>query len=57
MRPDGSGLHKVFDSHGGLANHPKFSPDSKSIVFTTDFAGYLRALPHSAVAAKHLVPA
>ncbi len=39
VRPDGSGLHKLFDSHGGLANHPKFSPDAKRIVFTSDYAG------------------
>ncbi|CAL8471581.1 g11123 [Coccomyxa elongata] len=40
IRTDGSGLHKVFDSHGGLANHPHFSPDREAIVFTSDFAGY-----------------
>lgn len=39
IRTDGSGLHKVFDSHGGLANHPHFSPDREAIVFTSDFAG------------------
>lgn len=39
IRTDGSGLHKVFDSHGGLANHPHFSPDRESVVFTSDFAG------------------
>ena len=49
MRPDGSGLRKVFDSHGGLANHPKFSTDLQRIVFTSDFAGYSAeeiGLPH-----------
>lgn len=53
VRPDGSGLHRVFDSHGGLANHPKFSPkftpEAGRIVFTSDFAGYSAeeiALPH-----------
>ena len=53
VRPDGSGLRRVFDSHGGLANHPKFSPkftpEAGRIVFTSDFAGYSAeeiALPH-----------
>ena len=53
VRPDGSGLHRIFDSHGGLANHPKFSPkftpEAGRIVFTSDFAGYSAeeiALPH-----------
>ena len=44
MRPDGSGLRRVFDSLGRLANHPDFSPESTPeaarIVFTSDFAGY-----------------
>ena len=53
VRPDGSGLRRVFDSHGGLANHPKFSPkftpEAGRIVFTSDHAGYSAeeiALPH-----------
>ena len=53
VRPDGSGLRRVFDSRGGLANHPKFSPkftpEAGRIVFTSDFAGYSAeeiALPH-----------
>ncbi|CAL5224175.1 g6815 [Coccomyxa viridis] len=53
VRPDGSGLRRVFDSHGGLANHPKFSPkftpEAGRIVFTSDYAGYSAeeiALPH-----------
>ena len=44
IRTDGSGLHKVFDSHGGLANHPHFSPDRGSVVFTSDFAGTIPPL-------------
>ena len=39
MRPDGSGLRKLYDSHGGLAAHPHFSPDSQRIVFTCDCSG------------------
>ncbi|KAJ7528541.1 hypothetical protein O6H91_15G007500 [Diphasiastrum complanatum] len=44
IHPDGTGLHKVLRSgsssrHGGRVNHPFFSPDSKSLVFTSDFAG------------------
>lgn len=53
VRTDGSGLRRVFNSHGGLANHPKFSPkvtaDEGRIVFTSDFAGYSAeeiSLPH-----------
>ncbi|KAG6556748.1 hypothetical protein Mapa_001692 [Marchantia paleacea] len=37
IHPDGTGLHKVL-SDGGRANHPIFSPDGKSLVFTSDFA-------------------
>lgn len=39
IRPDGSGLRKLFDSAGGLSAHPQFSPDSQRIVFTSDHAG------------------
>ncbi|KAK1276388.1 hypothetical protein QJS04_geneDACA023271 [Acorus gramineus] len=39
IRPDGTGLEKVVESgDGGRVNHPWFSPDSKSIVFTSDYA-------------------
>ncbi|KAL8144105.1 hypothetical protein V2J09_017137 [Rumex salicifolius] len=40
IRPNGTGLRKVFTSgSGGRANHPWFSPDMKSVVFTSDYAG------------------
>ncbi|KAK8959558.1 hypothetical protein KSP40_PGU021706 [Platanthera guangdongensis] len=40
VRPDGTGLRKVVHSGDkGRANHPWFSPDSSSIVFTSDYAG------------------
>lgn len=40
IHPNGTGLHKVIQSGlGGRANHPWFSPDGKSIVFTSDYAG------------------
>eukprot|EP00252_Welwitschia_mirabilis_P003064 TRINITY_DN1313_c0_g1_i1.p1 TRINITY_DN1313_c0_g1~~TRINITY_DN1313_c0_g1_i1.p1 ORF type:complete len:700 (-),score=-83.95 TRINITY_DN1313_c0_g1_i1:146-2245(-) len=40
VRPDGSGLRRVLKSgEGGRVNHAFFSPDSKSLVFTTDYAG------------------
>jgi hypothetical protein len=40
IHPDGTGLHKVLESEGGgRVNHPWFSSDSKSIVFTSDEAG------------------
>ncbi len=40
IHPDGTGLHEVLESEGGeRVNHPWFSPDSKSIVFTSDEAG------------------
>ncbi|EFJ05147.1 hypothetical protein SELMODRAFT_187603 [Selaginella moellendorffii] len=40
VRPDGSQLHRVLNSStGGRVNHPFFSPDSRSLVFTTDYAG------------------
>ncbi len=38
IRPDGGGLRKLWDSAGGLAAHPHFSPDSQHIVFTSDVA-------------------
>ncbi|KAK6939915.1 WD40-like beta propeller [Dillenia turbinata] len=40
IHPNGTGLRKLFQSGlAGRANHPWFSPDGKSIVFTTDYAG------------------
>ncbi|KAK9725278.1 hypothetical protein RND81_05G133500 [Saponaria officinalis] len=40
IHPNGTGLHKVIQSgSGGRANHPWFSPDGTSIVFTSDYAG------------------
>ncbi|XP_058089883.1 uncharacterized protein LOC131236610 [Magnolia sinica] len=40
IRPDGSGLKRVVHSaDGGRTNHPWFSPDSKSLTFTSDYAG------------------
>lgn len=40
IHPDGTGLHKVLNSTlEGRINHPNFSPDSKSIVFTADLGG------------------
>lgn len=40
IRPDGTDLHMILSSaEGGLINHPQFSPDGTSIVFTTDYAG------------------
>lgn len=40
IHPNGTGLRQLI--HSGLAgrtNHPWFSPDGKSIVFTSDYAG------------------
>ncbi|CAH2033547.1 unnamed protein product [Thlaspi arvense] len=40
IHPNGTGLRKLIQSgSGGRTNHPIFSPDSKSIVFTSDYAG------------------
>jgi len=40
IHPNGTGLRKVFQSgSGGRTNHQWFSPDGKSIVFTSDYAG------------------
>lgn len=40
IHPNRTGLRKLFQSgSGGRANHPTFSPDGKSIVFTSDYAG------------------
>jgi Tol biopolymer transport system component len=39
VHPNGTGLRRVVHSaDGGRTNHPWFSPDSKSLVFTTDYA-------------------
>jgi Tol biopolymer transport system component len=39
VHPNGTGLRRVVHSgEGGRANHPVFSPDSKKIVFTSDYA-------------------
>uniref|UniRef100_A0A0D9W172 Dipeptidylpeptidase IV N-terminal domain-containing protein n=1 Tax=Leersia perrieri TaxID=77586 RepID=A0A0D9W172_9ORYZ len=39
VHPNGTGLRRVVHSgDGGRTNHPWFSPDSKSIVFTSDYA-------------------
>ncbi|KAF8082477.1 hypothetical protein N665_0824s0025 [Sinapis alba] len=40
IHPNGTGLRKLIQSGtGGRTNHPIFSPDSKSIIFTSDYAG------------------
>uniref|UniRef100_A0A0C9S6Z3 TSA: Wollemia nobilis Ref_Wollemi_Transcript_10203_2362 transcribed RNA sequence n=1 Tax=Wollemia nobilis TaxID=56998 RepID=A0A0C9S6Z3_9CONI len=40
VHPNGTGLHRVLNSStAGRVNHPWFSPDSKSLVFTSDYAG------------------
>ncbi|KAJ7965514.1 Protein TolB like [Quillaja saponaria] len=40
IHPNGTGLRKIIQSGlGGRTNHPSFSPDGKSIVFTSDYAG------------------
>lgn len=40
IHPDGSGLRKVIESGlRGRTNHPYFSPDGKSLTFTSDYAG------------------
>ncbi|KAK2351892.1 hypothetical protein QL285_096906 [Trifolium repens] len=40
IHPNGTGLRKLIQSgSGGRTNHPYFSPDGKSIVFTSDYAG------------------
>ncbi|KAG6526093.1 tol-Pal system protein TolB-like [Zingiber officinale] len=41
VHPNGTGLRRVVHSgsSGGRTNHPCFSPDSKSLVFTSDYAG------------------
>lgn len=40
IHPNGTGLRKVFHSgDGGRTNHPWFSPDSKKLVFTSDYSG------------------
>ncbi|KAF8757463.1 hypothetical protein HU200_010985 [Digitaria exilis] len=39
IHPNGTGLRRVVHSaDGGRTNHPWFSPDSKSLVFTSDYA-------------------
>ncbi|CAB4297376.1 unnamed protein product [Prunus armeniaca] len=38
IHPNGTGLRKVIQSgSGGRTNHPWFSPDGKSLVFTSDY--------------------
>lgn len=40
IHPNGTGLRKLIQSGtGGRTNHPYFSPDGKSIVFTSDYSG------------------
>lgn len=39
IHPNGTGLYKVFNTTGGRMNHASFSPDCKTLLFTTDFAG------------------
>ncbi|CAN6286229.1 unnamed protein product [Urochloa humidicola] len=39
IHPNGTGLRRVVHSaDGGWTNHPWFSPDSKKLVFTSDYA-------------------
>ncbi|THU68795.1 hypothetical protein C4D60_Mb08t07600 [Musa balbisiana] len=47
VHPNGTGLRRVVHSgSGGRTNHPWFSPDSKSLVFTSDY-GAVSAEPIS----------
>ncbi|CAL8997087.1 unnamed protein product [Prunus brigantina] len=47
IHPNGTGLRKVIQSgSGGRTNHPWFSPDGKSLVFTSDY-GAISAEPIS----------
>lgn len=41
IHPNGTGLHKVFKDikTAGRVNHASFSPNSKTLLFTSDFAG------------------
>lgn len=40
IQPNGTGLRKLIQSgSGGRTNHPYFSPDGKSLTFTSDYAG------------------
>lgn len=40
IHPNGTGLRKLVQSgSGGRTNHPSFSRDGKTIVFTSDYAG------------------
>ncbi|KAK7311524.1 hypothetical protein RJT34_09728 [Clitoria ternatea] len=40
IHPNGTGLRKLIESgSGGRTNHPSFSPDGKSLTFTSDYAG------------------
>ncbi|KAF8708734.1 hypothetical protein HU200_030119 [Digitaria exilis] len=40
VHPNGTGLRRVVRSgDGGVTTHPWFSPDSKTIVFTSEYAG------------------
>lgn len=40
IHPNGTRLRRLVKSgSGGRANHPSFSPDSKTIVFTSDYGG------------------
>jgi hypothetical protein len=34
IHPNGTGFHNVLNSSPGWINHPCFSPDSKSLLFT-----------------------
>ncbi|KAL6636548.1 hypothetical protein ACP70R_024120 [Stipagrostis hirtigluma subsp. patula] len=38
VHPNGTGLRRVVHSDGGRTTHPWFSPDSKNLVFTSDYA-------------------
>ncbi|KAL5779367.1 hypothetical protein ACOSQ2_010104 [Xanthoceras sorbifolium] len=40
IHPNGTGLKKLVESgSAGRANHPSFSPDGKTVVFTSDYGG------------------
>ncbi|CAN6291162.1 unnamed protein product [Urochloa humidicola] len=40
VHPNGTGLRRVVHSgDGGVTTHPWFSPDSKTLVFTSEYAG------------------
>jgi len=55
IHPNGTGFHNVLNSSPGWINHPCFSPDSKNLLFTSDYARLTVNWSQCHISSSHMV--